>query len=261
MAPDLTTRESTEERADSCRAGVWIESNGSEVGRLDLFLFDAEGLRQLESHSSTYQRTNHQLELRSTGGEKIAVAIANSPYAFDTVALQRYEAVEQIRFNLTDDSPSCPIMSGVCQFSVPGDCCIKLEPLLCSVTLDEVSNNLAGYELLENPRIMLTGLNPWAEVMRESGFRPAEDCSDTLRASLPCDVGFYTQRPGTTLYCYPNETPENSLGSQRTKLTFECEIRDTTRRFPVPLPPLQRGCSVHVALTVNESDDYRYEVY
>lgn len=225
--------------------------------RTDLFVYSPNG--QKECHMSFSGESDiHTLDL--TPGEKQIVAIVNSPYTFTEPATAKIESLEQIRFKFKDDSPEHPAMSGSAGCIVGEDTYIIIDvtPLLCSIELTEVNNNLTSYRLLENPRIRLTGINPEAEIMRASGFRPSGSGCDGEPAALPCDVGFYSQYPGTTLYCYPDETPENMIGTDRTELIFECEIQDTTRRFTVPLPPLPRGSVCPVSITVDETQENTY---
>lgn len=226
--------------------------------RTDLFAFSASG--QMEHHA-TFHNSLQEHDLLLSEGEKHIVAIVNSPYNFNDQALTRIESLEQLRFKFKDDSPQHPAMSGsaVCVVAGSGTTVeMAVTPLMCSVILSEVSNNLSRYRLLENPRIRLLNMNAEAEILRTSGFRPAENSFDGELVPLPCDIGFYTQYPGTALCCYPDETPDDVLGTQQTELLFECEIQDTTRRFTVPLPPLKRGCICPVGITVDETPENTY---
>lgn len=232
--------------------------------RTDLFVYSLSDQKGLELHAGFDDSSSvHTLELQE--GEKEIVAIVNSPYSFNDQALGKLESLEQVQFNFKDDDPLAPAMSGKASLSVCPDTeseiGIGVTPLFCTIVLSEASNNLTNYRRLENPRVFLRNLNPKAEILRESGFRPSENIDEGQRTPLPCDVGFYTQHPGTTLYCYPNETPENMLGSPRTELVLECEIRDTTRQFTVELPPLSRSSVHSVAITVDEAQEYSYRVF
>lgn len=243
---------------DSVLTHVGILADGQPVRKLDLFIYDAEGLRQLERHIERDDCPD-TLDIPTLPGDKLVVGIANSPRRFNQKALERYDAMELLRFDFADDDPACPILgASACTDGQSAE--ITLRPLLCRITLAKISNTMDGYELLEDPRIRLRDLPASAEVLREEEFRPAEliDAGEWTR--LPCDVGFFSQEPGISLWCYPNDTPETVLGVPRPALEFECSIRGVSCRFEVPLPPLPRGCSKEVELTVDGPGSFRYAV-
>ena len=193
--------------ADTVRIVV-NKSAGSTITRTDLFVFTAAG--QQECHLCfTDSSDTHRAAL--TQGEKQIVAIVNSPYILNGQSTSKIESLEQLVFQFKDDSPGHPAMSGstTCVIS-PGTVSVEvpITQLMCSVVLTDISNNLTHYRLLENPRISLTAINPEAEIMRVNGFRPSGMARDGEAVALPCDVGFYTQYPGTVLHCYPDETPD-----------------------------------------------------
>ena len=99
-----------------------------------------------------------------------------------------------------------------------------------------------------------------AEILRDKDFRPTELLDAGPWTALPYDIGFFPQEPGISLWCYPNDTPEDILGVPRPTLEFECRIEGERCSFEVPLPPLPRGCSKEVELTVDGPSKYMYSV-
>ena len=235
-----------EEKADSVTVCLILSNpSGAEVKRTDIFVYEQEGTGALCSHKELHDLPD-TLKIRTTPGKKTYVGICNFPFKFNLQGLQKYDSMELLTINFQDDDPSVPLLSG--QSGDEG--IIALTPLLCSVTLSSVSNALDGYELLENPRVWLSGINPFAEVLRSEEFRLKEELENIEKTQLPNDIGFYTQYPGTTLYCYPNDTPETILGTERTVFNFECEINGETCRFTKTLPPMPRGSAAKVDITV-----------
>lgn len=143
----------------------------------------------------------------------------------------------------------------------PARCQIELTPLLSRVIISAVTNGLSDYELLENPQVRLHGLTPSAKVLQYEEFRPVETIESGTLQPLPCDIGFYTQYPNLSLYCYPNDTPETTLGTPRTSLEFTCKIKGLECSFPISLPPIPRNSITRVELTINGPTDYTADIY
>ena len=245
---------------DSSSARICLQADGLEVRDLSVFIYGADGIRALDTllrldASGGWPDT---LDVRVPTGPKIFAAIANSPRKFNLKALERYDAMEQLHFSFSEDNPELPILGGSCE--APDQTgTVVLQPLLCRVILASVSNTMEDYELLENPRVRLRDLPDGAEILRQKDFRPTELLDAGPWTELPCDVGFFPQKPGITLWCYPNDTPENVLGVPRPTLEFACEIKGKNRSFSVPLPPLDRGACLEVDLTVDGPDEHGYK--
>lgn len=247
-----------EATVDSVLTRIRILADGRPVHRLDLFIYGADGLRTLEKQL-TYDGLQEELNIPTLPGTKLIVGIANSPRRFNSKAMERYDAMEQLSFNFADDDPDRPILGGLGQTKKEGGE-ISLQPLLCGIKLVKVSNTLDGYELLENPRVRLRDLPNAAEILRQQEFRPTELIDAGAWTPLPYDVGYFPQKPDITLWCYPNDTPEDVLGIPRPYLEFECTIRGSVCSFEVPLPPLSRACTKEVSLTIDGPDTFRYEI-
>ena len=256
--PDLPADDTPVPAVDSVLTTVRLEAGGREVRTLDLFVYAADGIRGLEQHLHL-DHLPDELCLRTPPGEKLLAAIANSPRGFNLKALERYDAMERLSFPFADDDPDTPILggSGATQ-ELTGT--VSLQPLLCRVVLSAVCNTMDDYELLENPRVRLRDLPDAAEILRQQDFRPTELLDAGPWTALPCDVGFFPQEPGITLWSYPNDTPEDILGVPRPTLEFACEIRGKTCSFDIPLPPLARAATVETEITIDGPDDFRYKI-
>lgn len=232
------------------------------VRQTDIFVYDAEGTKEMESHICYDGLPEHlTLKLPASGRDRILVAICNFPFKFNLNALKQFDSMSLLSLRFPDDNTSAPVLSGRSDLRPDiRDITINLSPLMCTVSLDAVSNALDDYELLENPRIYLSGTNPEAEVLREKDFRPKEGLDDSNPVKLPYDIGFYTQNPGTVLFCYPNDTPEDILGVSRTRIVFECEITGKSCRFSSVLPPFGRGSSISAEITVFSPEDAIWKV-
>ena len=230
------------------------------MNRLDIFLYGADGLKDLE-HYETTSVVPDTLRIRAASRIMTAVAIVNSPRSFNRAAIERYDSIELLCYEFDEDSPDAPVMSGICTLEPGRDGTLTVTPLMSRVVLTEISNTMKGYVRLEDPRIYLENMSAYAEVLRTEGFRPTEMREGYITAKLPFDIGIFKQNPCTTLYCYPNDSPEPTVGSPETTMVLECEISGTTRRFSVKLPSLKRNSTQHVELTVNGAESFESKVY
>lgn len=236
---------------------VFNAGKGFEPDSLDIFIYRDEEIRTLECHV----RLSGADTLALSPGGKVAVAAANLGKRPDTSKLESYETLELMTIDYEDEDPERPVMSGMTVFTAGEKCEIELRPLLCTIILSEVSNNMSGYTRLENPRCYLEGACKSAELFRETGFRPSEFIGKTPEVPLPCDVGLLTQYPDSHLYCYPNDSQESTIGTPRTSFVLECEIKGKTCRFSSELPALTRACTHTVELTVNSEKDFSFKIF
>lgn len=219
------------------------------VRHLDLLIYEEDGLRSLE----TWMRLNEipdTISFTGTKRSKTVVAIANSPRSFNRSAVERFENLEQLCYDFSEDSPDAPIMSGLCSLLPERRGTVTVSPIMSRVELSGISNTMKGYARLEDPRIYLENMNAYAEVLRTSGFRPSDMLEGVQKQRLPYDIGLFTQHPGTSLFCYPNETPEGTVGAPRTVFVLECEIAGKTYTFPVELASLGRNKTLHVEMSI-----------
>ena len=241
-----------------------IDDNSADtlrpIKRLDIFAYDADGLHSLIL-SRRYGFLPDSLLLYGSVTGMTVVAIANSPVDFNTAALERYDSIELLTYRFEDDSPQAPLMSGQGDAGANGSVVITLTPMLSRIVLGEVSNELKNYVRLEDPRISLESMNASAELLRTSGFHPSETVPEPPVRRLPYDIGVLPQRPGTELFCFPNDSQEATIGTPATVFTFECKIRGVTRRFSIPLPAIKRNTTTYVDLTVTEKETLESKVY
>jgi hypothetical protein len=253
-------------KVDSCwfTLEFGIDNNISDslltVNRLDVLVYDADGIGSLESWKTCYGIPG-SLMVKGARRAKSVVAIANSPRSLNRRAIERYDSIELLSYEFNEDSPDAPLMSGTCSMSPDVPAHISLSPLMSRVQLCGISNLMTKWVRLENPRIFLRNVNPAAEIMRVSGFRPTEVEDLPSSQPLPFDIGAFEQHPMTGVYCYPNDSPDATIGTPRTSLVLECEIKGETCRFPVELESIPRNSTVHVDISVSGPETYESKVY
>ena len=230
------------------------------VERLDLFIYDADGLKELLLTRSWHYLPD-SVRIYGPGMERIVVAIANSPLDFNEQALGRFDSIELLSYSFSDDNPLRPLMSGQATVGADGQVTLTLTPLMARVKLGEISNTIKNYVRLEDPGIHLENMNASAEIMRSWGFHPSETLPDPPVAMLPWDIGVFTQTPGTELFCYPNDSQDSDIGTPATVLVLECGISGQECRFEVPLGPIRRNTTTFVDISVSGIDMFESKVY
>ena len=253
-------------KTDSSRFNLRIDVSSeisdslTRVSNLDLLVYDSDGLGSLETWLN-YDRLPDSISFEGAKRTKTVVAIANSPRSFSRRAIERFDSIEQLSYDFEEDSPQEPLMSGMCSLLPERTGHISLIPLMSRIRLGEISNTMKGYARLEDPRIYLENANSAAEILKDSDFRPSEYLKVKNKQKLPYDVGIFSQRPGNELFCYPNDTPESTLGAPQTSLVLECEIYGNTCRFPVILGSIGRNQTLHVDISVGGPAIYESKVY
>lgn len=236
-----------------------------DLGPSDLFIYSKEGTGKLLLYEH-YENTGETLtyNLQEDCGPCTGVLISNCPFKFKLNTLDRMDSMQKMTYKLQDEDKDRPICSGVfdpCEttpgYETPLER-VDLQPLMCRVILESISNGLDLYRLLESPSVWLSGASSSARVLQIKDFRPEENDDDPEKISLDYDVGFFTQYPGTVLCCYPNDTPENILGVEKPELVFECTIDNVRRSYRIPLPPLQRGSTTKVNLVIDSEETHYY---
>lgn len=185
---------------------------------------------------------------------KTAAVIANSKYRLNTAALGHFDSLDQLVYRLEDEDTQAPMMSAVATVTPGQDAKIRLSPLLCTVILAEVTNLYEGDTLAENPRVWLENANGEAAVFRRAGFA-IKDPLTTRKVKLPSDIGLYTQRPGTRLYCYPNDLPNPNPGNPATEIVMQYEAGGETHTWRAALHPIGRGETIAAEAVLRPYDE------
>lgn len=230
------------------------------IKKTGVFLYDSDGLRGMVNMREEND-PGAFIKINSTAGEKDLVVIANSPRRLDPDAVSRYDTMELVAYDFGEDDPNVPISSGRLHLFIGRDSCIciTLLPLMSEVVVFKVTNEMEGYVLMESPRARLRSRNAGCEILKDSGFIPAETVPDSEAVPLPCDIGKQPQYPELALHCYPNDSSGGSIGSLRTGIELECEISGKTCSFAGELPSIERGSVIYAELTVRSPEDGSWE--
>jgi len=234
---------------DSVFVEVTVSSGIGDVSVrwADVFLFSASGTRPLLFHSRFEGAGPYRMP-DSDSADGIAAVVANFPYDFIVSAIKTFDNLESVSLDFRSEDPRFPVMTGVSETLSD----VEVMPLMSCVEIVSVSNNSERYQRLEDPFAFLSRTNPSAELFREVGFCVTAPSADTLRTSLPCDIGLFTQYPGTRLFCYPNDQIATA-SNPSTVLNLCGKMEGETRTMSFPVPPIRRNTTLRCEITFDES--------
>ena len=231
-------------------------SGAASIRCLDLFFFNDDVLGRLDA----YQRLegfSASLTGASRSGKKRLVVLANAAGGTeDWLDITAYGGLLDRSFDLEQDSPSQPVMAAEGLLAAGSDkqCRLVLTPLMAQVRLRSLSCDFYGHPYegcaLEDAKVYLTNVCSRCEILPRDGTRPGgflnvgrlseEDLQKMLHPEmvyrdLGRAVGKGVVYPGVSLYCYPNQAPEEGPGSPFTRLVIEGTIEGETYYYPIDI--------------------------
>lgn len=266
-------------------AGITIDaavpvSETAEAGCIDIFIFNNDSLGWLDS----YQRFNTgfssgPLTAASRKGDKIIVAVANSANEkSDWSSISSLEGMMKSTASIWEEDPASPVMCGTAEVSMGEEtsCSIEMVPLLSEIKVNSLCCDFTGRpyedEVLSDIKIYLINVNAAVPIFHEEDFMPTEIINaaglseeDMARISHPemlscrmdSQVGNNTVYPGISLYCFPNDCPEQSLGSPFTRLVIEGKLCGHTCYYPIDI---NRGNDIQGRAGIGRNSRYVYDI-
>lgn len=233
---------------------IHIESTGGDSGCLDIFFFNDDKLKLLDSYQRLPAIPSGRIEASSRKGDKILFAIAGT--SVDPTGIGSYDDLNRVSANLCNEDPASPMMTATAKIragDAAGD--IVLEPLLSEISVNSICcdfhrKTYAG-KRLEDVKIYLANARNMIPVTGDySGGGSFINCgglsekdmdnpglSALVQASLKSPVGENVVSPDIHLYCYPNEVEEESLGTPFTMLVIEGTLEGEKTYYPLIINP------------------------
>lgn len=222
---------------------------------MDLFIFNDDRLRRLDSYQRIDAFHGNMLTAASRRGNKIIVAIANSHRDRDYWKyVNSYDALENVYAILQDENPDALTMTGEIHAEAGSGNIygLEMEPLVSMIHIESFVYDFRGkpYEgaVMENISFFLTNVNSGCGLLKKNGFRPeymlnignlsesdmsSMKCPEILAADCGTPAG--SEIDDVTLYCYPNESEEESIGSAFTRLVVRGDINGCTYYYPLDI--------------------------
>jgi len=243
---------------------------GTDVSSLDIFIFNDDSLKALDSHQRISQVQPGVIRACSRSGKKLLFLLANIPEgSVDWARASRYESFQACYAKLSDENSQTPVMTAKAALKAGSEknVSLTLEPMLAQIKVRSISCDFSGKpysgQTLKNVRFYLTNASGQCEfgmarvpsIFLNSGkLDPAELSTLKDRTLLLHDygkeIGARPVNPGTILHAYPNINEENDIGKPVTRLVIEGEIDGTTYYYPINLK-LEKNVSYEFDITIN----------
>ena len=254
----------------------------SRFRSLDVFTFENDRMERLDSYQrfEEGQHTGQTCSIASRSGEKIITMIANSSedkYGWADINCRK--ALTKRVFNLEDESPHFPIMTGEHCIKAGTTFIADMRPLTGRVVLRSIRCSFSEPQLKEehltDVKAYLTNVNAscgiWPEETGPSriinaGRLNENDLSrfqhpEIIFNQINENIGHERVYPEIILEAYPNFYPEESIGTPYTKLVIEGKIKGHTYYYPIPInrgkgstePGIRRDKSYIYDLTITRT--------
>ncbi len=196
-------------------------SCGQGIKTLDVFVFNDDALRRLDSYEHLTDVDGDSILAFSTTGPKVFVVLANCPpEILSFTGLMCYEDLAGIKMRWEDDSAEYPFMSGEVSLAAGSRGQVLLRDLCSVVCVDDI---IASGDFVPTS-VHLENLNRSCEILGDTPSRPVEyvESSEVMEYS-----------PGVELRCYPNSSNRESIGSYMTELVIDGMQGETSRSFRI----------------------------
>lgn len=237
---------------DVRECAVLKENTSGDFVFLDIFFFNDDKLRLLDSYQRLKGLPSGRIEASSRKGDKIFFAISGN--CIDPTGIGSYDDLNGVFTELGKEKPESPVMTACTELQAgKGSKTVTLEPLLSEIVVSSISCDFHrkpySGQRLENVRIYLTNVRDRCPVTGGGadggsyinyGALSEEDMKNFGRpglvfATLDNPVGETVVSPDIHLYCYPYVAEEESLGSPFTRLVIEGTLGGEKTYYPITI--------------------------
>lgn len=229
--------------------------NGTEVRTLDIFTFNDDELRRLDSYQRIEYPDSDEIGIRSQNGDKHIILCANAHISKeDWAGVNSVESLEGRYADLMAERRECLLMTGRSDLrtGIGTGNAIVMRPLIAEVVLKSIRCDFTGktYEGKEvtDVCVYLTNVNARCQMLAEGKIKPTHIINtggpdmdaimsmaepDMLFKELKEPVGNTVCQTDIRLLCYPNSWPEESPGTPFTRLVIEGSLDGDRYIWPI----------------------------
>ena len=252
------------------KAQIYILPAGNATVRgLDLFFFQDEPLFLLDAWQHFDAVAGNRVTAAASSAARTFVALSGYPEGSSAWSgIRSFESLADILFNLEDEDPAFPILSG--KGEAGGNRTVVLRPMLARITLQSIACDFSDRpyagEKLTDVRAYLTNASRQCRPFAADGYPvswlnagrldEAETATlshpETVLAELTPSLGARIF-PGKDFYCYPNPSDGTEFGRPVTRLVIEGKLRGVTYYYPIDLPGLEANVQYRMDVTLTRA--------
>lgn len=232
-----------------------IRHTSDGIETLDIFTFNDDTLRRLDSYQRIGNADSETVEIRSQNGRKHIVICANSHTEKDAwTGINSLDALRSRHTDLRLERREALFMSGegYAEAGTEGIHDITLRPLVSEVILRTIRCDFSGREHegaeIKDATVYLTNVNARCCILSDGEVRPTYiinagglDEEDTFSMAEPGILTKDIEGPigsdkidaDISLLCYPSSCPEEGPGTPFTRMVIEGRIGDEKYWWPI----------------------------
>lgn len=256
---------------------LWVHNQSINIygDCLDIFFFNDDKLRLLDSYQCLQAMPDGGVEASSRKGDKLFFAITGA--CIDPTGIGSYDDLGGLFAELDKELPESPVMTAFAKVRAGEEKkSVTLEPLLSEIVISSICCDFHkkpySGQRLEDVKIYLTNVRDRCPVTGEQdagssfincGALSEEDMkrpglADLVYSSLEVPVGENVVHPDIHLYCYPDEAGEEGLGTPFTRLVIEGKLGGETTYYPITINRGTAGDTAGQGVERNKS--YIYDI-
>ena len=242
------------------------KSKAAEGSTLDIFAFENDRMKRLDSYQRVEDFTSNRVVISSTAGEKTFFLCADGQRnRYEWGDISSYYSLEDICCELEHETHERRVLTG--EFTTTaGDmrATALLKPLTCEITVKAICCDFSGTpyagSVIQNARAYITNVNAScpllytenshaARIINMGMLNQAElkqfKSKDIIMQDIAPEIGRTTIYPDACFLCYPNTPEDESPGSPFTRLVIEGKIDSHTCYWPITVNAPEgviRGC-------------------
>ena len=231
----------------------------------DIFVFNDDGLQRLDSYQRVRVSEKMTAHVASRAGRKRIVAVI-SPHSdkYEWAEINSFQAFLTRKSSLFDERKGKMLLSGT-GYAYTGkekSCNISISPITSEIVINSIccdfSDKPYKNTFIKDAKAYLINVNTSSGILQYDSFMPENLCNclgyneeDSEKFMEPGiirqEIGELSDNrihyPEISLYCYPNDAPEESPGSPFTKLVIEGKINGETCYYPISINRPESGHS------------------
>ena len=230
---------------------------------LDIFAFNDDRLRRLDSYQRVDDFKGKTAYAESTSGSKIFFfCLSSGRGKYEWADMNSYSSLSKIHIDLENETRESLTRTGECRIAdMESGKEVSLKPLVAQVGINRISCDFSGTPYagknLTNVRAYLTNINGTCSIIGSGtlgveriinqGMLKADELKafreqDLIFAEVSENLGSAPLSPGISFLCFPN--PGNDpIGSPCTRLVIEGKIDGMTYWWPINVKGIERNCS------------------